>query len=314
MSRPVASIDQGTNTVRLLVVDASVSPPRTLRLEQRIVRLGGGFSQAGKLTDAAMDRAMGALREYGAILKELDCKDVRAVGTGVLRQAPNTPDFLSRVERDAGIRIQIISGEKEAETSVRGALWALGVPADSQTRYLVCDVGGGSTEFALWNAGLVTARISVPIGVVSLTEQFLQGDPPRKEEVTGAAEKLDELFANLGEVGEAIASEKFVLVGCSGTFTTLASLAQGLVEYNPDKITGYELAAVSISRLLGEALAIKAEERLRLWPGLPRGREDVIVGGMILCQAILRRFGRETALISDGSLLEGVLLERLAEL
>ncbi len=309
-----ASVDLGTNTVRLLVVDASARPHKTVRLESRIVRLGGGFVKEGKLTEEAMSRALAALREYGAILRELKCTQVAAVGTGVLRQAPNTPEFLERVRRETGLSIQIIPGEREAELSVKGALWALGVKPDSSERYVVCDVGGGSTEFALWEKGKIPARVSVPVGVVSLTETFLLSDPPTADQVERVRHKLRQAFSDLGAVPGTAARGAFTLVGCSGTFTTLASLQQNLAEYDPAKITGYRLRVSHLEGLLAKALPVRAQDRLALWRVLPKGREDVIVAGMILTWEILRRWDREEALITDGSLLEGVLLDLLERL
>ena len=314
MRNLVASIDQGTNTVRLLVVDAAEQPPRPVALEQRIVRLGGGFSETGKITDAAIERAFAAQREYSAILRNLGCTDITAVGTGVLRQAPNAAAFIDLVRREAGIPLEIITGETEAELSVLGALGALGVAPESSERYLVVDVGGGSTEFALWQRGEIRARVSIPIGVVVLTESELKSDPPTPAQVEAAAARVRALFADLGEVEGPLAEDACRVVGCSGTFTTLTALARGHSAYDPDAITGAELSESDLGALLKDALAIRAEERLARWPVLPRGREDLIVGGMILCREILRRMGRESVLISDGSLLEGVLLHRLARL
>ena len=310
----VASIDQGTNAVRLLVVDAAVSPPRQLALEQRIVRLGGGFSEEGKITGAAIERAFAAQREYGSILRNLGCTDISAVGTGVLRQAPNAGDFVELVRSEAGIPLEIISGEREAELSVLGALGALGVGADAPGRYLVVDVGGGSTEFALWQGGEIRARISIPIGVVSLTESELRSDPPTAAQVEAAGARVREAFADLGEVDAPFSEGDCEVVGCSGTFTTLTALAKEHESYNPDAITGARLSVSELDALLEQSLPIQAEERLTRWPLLPRGREDLIVGGMILCKAILERTARQSVLISDGSLLEGVLLHRLSGL
>ncbi|MCB0220480.1 MAG: exopolyphosphatase [Chrysiogenetes bacterium] len=318
MSKParklVASIDQGTNTVRLLVVDAAQTPPKPLALEQRIVRLGGGFSDEGKITDAAIERAFAAQREYGSILRNLGCTDISAVGTGVLRQAPNASEFVELVRSEAGIPLEIISGEREAELSVLGALGALGVGAEDAGRYLIVDVGGGSTEFALWQGGEIRARISIPIGVVSLTESELKSDPPTSAEVESAAARVRAAFADLGEVEAPFSEGDCEVVGCSGTFTTLTALAKEHESYDPDVITGARLCVAELDALLAESLPIQAEERLTRWPLLPRGREDLIVGGMILCKEILHRTGRQSVLISDGSLLEGVLLHRLAGL
>ncbi len=309
--RPVAAIDQGTNTVRLWVVDADARPYRTLRLESRIVRLGGGFVREGRLTDEAQDRALLALREYAGFLEELSCREITAVGTGVLRQAPNTPDFLARVRGETGLTVEIIAGEREADLSVRGALWALNVKAADPARYLICDVGGGSTEFALWERGKIEARVSVPVGVVSLTETYLLCDPPTPAEVGSVRRKLRQAFEDLGGVPAAAARAPFTLTGCSGTFTTLASLQQDLTAYDPAKITGFRLQEAHLDGLLEKALRVKARERFGLWTVLPKGREDVIVAGMIVTREILRRWGAAYALITDGSLLEGVLLDYL---
>ena len=194
MSKParklVASIDQGTNTVRLLVVDAAQTPPKPLALEQRIVRLGGGFSDEGKITDAAIERAFAAQREYGSILRNLGCTDISAVGTGVLRQAPNASEFVELVRSEAGIPLEIISGEREAELSVLGALGALGVGAED----------GHAEDEILWERRHLTAHDGVDLaaGFEEAAEQRQHGAHERE---LGAVGRARDALGGSGEAG-----------------------------------------------------------------------------------------------------------------
>lgn len=307
----LASIDQGTNTARLLIADADAGPTAPLHLETRFVRLGAGFGAAGRLTDEAIARALATHRDYAGLIREHKVDAVRAVGTGVLRKAPNAPEFIRRVEEESGTRIEIISGEEEADLSVKGALGALGVSIDSPRAYMNVDIGGFSTEFALWRGGHIVARQSENIGTVSLLEKHLSDDPPSAEQIAAARDELRRELANPGIVAQVVGGAEFTLLGCAGTFTTMAAMVQNLPKYDPSKVTGYELAISEIETLLGQALRYRAEERLNIWATLPKGREDVIVAGMILAEEVLRRWGKKSALVSDGSLLDGVWLDLL---
>jgi exopolyphosphatase/guanosine-5'-triphosphate,3'-diphosphate pyrophosphatase len=215
----VAAIDCGTNSIRLLIADikakaagdmertvaatgtsASSSPLTDVAREMRIVRLGEGVDRTGRLSEAALDRTMTALREYAGLIDAAAPEATRMVATSATRDAANSQEFTDRVVEVLGVAPEVISGDAEARLSFTGATRELfGTPLGEGPclpPYLVTDIGGGSTEFVLGSAagagagGQVIGR-SVNIGCVRLTERHLHADPPRPAEVAATTADID---------------------------------------------------------------------------------------------------------------------------
>jgi exopolyphosphatase / guanosine-5'-triphosphate,3'-diphosphate pyrophosphatase len=313
----VAAIDCGTNSLRLLVADVDPGAGRLTDVDRRmeIVRLGQGVDATGRLAPEALDRTLHALAGYAKIIKAASADAVRMVATSATRDAANAADFVRGVEGVLGVPPEVLSGEDEAYLSFTGATTELTAPdgpaAGPGGPYLVVDMGGGSTEFVLGDgqpAGHPAARaglraLSVDIGCVRLTERHLHGDPPSQTETAAAAADIE---AALDAVAATMpAATARTLVGLAGSVTTVAGLALGLAEYDPHQIHHVRISASQVAeqtrRLLGQTRAQRAALGV-----MHPGRVDVIGGGAMVLDHIIRRFGFAEVLVSEHDILDGI--------
>lgn len=316
MATTLASIDIGTNTFRLLISDLDdngILHPRLLKRE--ITRLGGGFTTNGLLTEGSMNRGLNTLSAFSELLREHGVKKVRAVATSVVREAENGRDFISLVKDNTGLDVEVIGGEEEASLALKGVLSCVNV----RTRYaLAFDIGGGSTEYILSSRGSPLYSESLRLGVVHATETFLKSDPPKKEEVGRLSSHVTEILRpfpeRLAETGLRGMlppdNSDITLVGTAGTITTLAAMDLGLESYDPSKVNNHFLTHETVKRLFTLMLPLTLSERRRL-KALEGGREDLIIAGTIIVLKTMEVFGFEKMLVSDGGLLEGVLVDML---
>ncbi|HEY0933976.1 MAG TPA: Ppx/GppA phosphatase family protein [Trebonia sp.] len=341
MTRRVAAIDCGTNSIRLLIADLTsgaaaperdradsgparpAAPPLAdVVREMRIVRLGEGVDRTGRLAPAALDRTMAALREYAGLIAESGTPPgaVRMVATSATRDAANAAEFTERVRAILGVTPEVISGDEEARLSFAGATRELtGSPlaaADScPPPYLVTDIGGGSTEFVLGprpapapGADEAVPRDelrsrSVNIGCVRLTERYLHGDPPLAAEILATTGAVD---AALDEAAAVVDTERAeTLVGLAGSVTTVAAIALGLDRYQPDRIHHARIAAEQVREITGRLLGLTRAERAAIG-GLHPGRIDVIAAGALILDRIMTRFGFDEVLVSEHDILDGI--------
>ncbi|MEU8216008.1 Ppx/GppA phosphatase family protein [Micromonospora taraxaci] len=304
----MAAIDCGTNSIRLLVADLpddSAGPPAPLvdltrRME--IVRLGEGVDRTGRLAPEAIERTRVALASYAADIEKFGAERVRMCATSASRDAANAADFTEMVQRTLGVAPEVVTGDEEARLSFTGAV--RGLPADAKAPFLVVDIGGGSTEFVVGDreAG-VRAAISVDIGCVRMTERHLPGDPPTPEQV--AAAQADIAAAVDRALAAVPGREAATLVGLAGSVTTVVAIAQGLQEYDPERIhharVSYEAVAQVTADLLGQTRA----QRLAI-PVMHPGRADVIGAGALVLRVIMERAGMPSVVASEHDILDGI--------
>ncbi|MBI4610335.1 MAG: Ppx/GppA family phosphatase [Candidatus Rokubacteria bacterium] len=304
----LASIDLGTNTIRLLV--AEVADDRSWRpvlQAQALARLGEGLRAGGGLSETAMARALEAVATFCGQARAAGAEQILIVGTSALRDAANRPAFLDRVRAATGREVRVVTGEEEARLTLLGALHGLPVLAGS---LLVFDIGGGSTEFILARNRELSRARSLALGVVSLAERYRTAEPVDRaryaeldhEVRTRLAGGLDDLLTG---------SRPDHLVGTAGTVTTLAALDQALAVYDPAKVHGYRLSRSRIQTLLVTLAALPAHARASM-PGLEPGRADLIIPGIAICLAALDAFGSDAVIVSDFGLREGILIEHLS--
>ncbi len=293
----VAAIDCGTNSIRLLVADlpADGGPLVDVTRQLEIVRLGQGVDRTGVLAPEALDRTRVALARYAADIERFGAARVRMVATSATRDARNADEFRAMVTGILGQPPEVVSGEEEAALSFAGAVRGL-PPA----RYLVVDIGGGSTEFVV-GSSTVDSAVSVDIGCVRMTERYLRDDPPTPEQVEAARSYVgtvvDKALATVGTGPN--------VVGLAGTVTTVAAIALGLPGYQPERIDRSRLSTVDCERITGELLRMTRAQRLAL-PVMHPGRADVIGGGALILTEILRRTGAGGCLVSEHDILDGI--------
>ncbi|MCT1438060.1 Ppx/GppA phosphatase family protein [Brachybacterium paraconglomeratum] len=313
MSAPVAAIDCGTNSIRLLIARRDEATGRLVDLERHLemVRLGLGVDRTGRFDPVAVERTLDAARRYQALVEHHGVRreDVRFVATSATRDASNREDFISGVRAILGIDPEVISGQEEAELSYRGAVSTVeGLPAGPA---LVVDIGGGSTELVLGTTA-PTHRISLDMGSVRLTERHLRSDPPAADEIAAATADIDAL---LDEAAEAIPLERVAsLVGVAGTVTTVTAVATGIRDYRPDVTHGAALPVDEV-RALCEALLRETREERSRHQVIHPGRIDVIGAGALIWSRIVERVaavsGITEARTSEHDILDGMALDLL---
>lgn len=299
----IASIDIGTNTFRLLVSELKGSELEKIYIDRVITRLGGGFSRIERLiSEDAVERALVVLQGFSRILKRYEVDRVRAVATSVVREALNGHDFMSRVKKEAGIEIELVSGEEEAELTVKGVLKSL--PSVSKLS-LIFDVGGGSTEYAYVEEGMILGLTSTSLGVVHLAEKYLKRDIPTELEIRAISEDIEDVLSDELSLTSKFTDDHLSLIGTAGTPTTLAAVELGLNEYDPNVVNGFVLRREAVLGIFQTLVGIPREERLHI-KGIERGREDIIIPGTLIVLKTMERVCKDEIVVSDGGLLEGI--------
>jgi exopolyphosphatase/guanosine-5'-triphosphate,3'-diphosphate pyrophosphatase len=299
----VASIDCGTNTIKLLVADidkAAGTQVDRVR-EMRIVRLGQGVDRTGRLAEEALMRVFAAVDEYAALIAAHHVEAVRFVATSASRDADNADVFAEGVRSRLGVRLEVVTGDVEAQLSFDGATRSLPVgPAP----VAVLDIGGGSTELIVGSGpGRMTAARSLDVGSVRLTERFMVSDPPAQQEVEAATRMVDEALDTLPSYGVRIA-EAPTMVGVAGTVTTLATLLLGLTSWDRDRVHHATFALHDVHELVARLLSMTVAQRQEL--GVPAGRADVIGAGAVILDRVLLRCGASLLTVSDSDILDGI--------
>ncbi len=318
-----AALDLGTNNCRLLIATPSADGFRVIESFSRIVRLGDGLSQSGRLDEAAMNRTVAALSTCAEKIERRKAVKVRAVATQACRAAANGEEFVERIERETGLRFAVITPKEEARLSVAGCLNLLDRSTDAA---LVMDVGGGSTELS-WvdlrpdKAGRpkpippVGAWTSVPIGVVTLAERFPES---LSETATWFRAMVDhfkvevEAFANAEPFRVAFAAGRAHLVGTSGAITSLAGMHLGLRRYERSRVDGLWLTSADCTAAAAQLIALGAEGRAAA-PCIGPDRADLVLAGAAILQAVQEVWPCERVRVADRGLREGILLSMMSE-
>ncbi|WP_276534123.1 Ppx/GppA phosphatase family protein [Dietzia kunjamensis] len=318
----VGAVDCGTNSIRLLVAEGvpGAAGLTDVTREMRIIRLGEGVDATGRLSDGALSRCRTALTDYTATMAELGVQLVRMVATSATRDAANKDEFFGMTAEVLGAQFpgavaEVISGQTEAELTFAGGVSDLS-PADGP--FVVTDLGGGSTEIVVGELVGGEVRLlgsrSLDIGCVRLTERVLHSDPPTAAEIAEARAVIADELAEADDVPVGQAGR---WVGVAGTFTTLSALAQGLGEYDPQRIHGSVIPLDRMREVCDRLVASTVTERRSLGPMHP-GRADVIGGGSIvvqaLCDVMAERAGLTELTVSEKDILDGIAMSVLTRL
>ena len=312
MSRRLGAVDIGTNSVRLLVADVegagADATVTTIDRRMTITRLGQGVDGDRRLHPDAIARTLAVLDQYGAAARDLGVEAMRATATSAARDSSNRDALFDPAAAALGVRPELLSGEEEARLSFLGATASL-ASVGAAAPYLVVDIGGGSTEFVLGTDAPV-GLISIDVGCVRVTEQFLHSDPPAPEELSTAVTMVRD---HLTDVERAIPElrEARTLVGLAGTVSAVAAVEQGLREYDRDRIHHFRLTKAAVEDVF-RTLATESAADRRHNPGLEADRVDVIVGGVAVLATVLRTFGFDEVLVSEEDILDGLVRDLAA--
>jgi exopolyphosphatase/guanosine-5'-triphosphate,3'-diphosphate pyrophosphatase len=302
-----AIIDLGTNTFNLLVFDISIG--YQIIVNQKIaVKLGEGGIENKQITPASLQRAIDALLIFKNICYENHVKSIKAFGTSAIRNADNKEEFLRRIKHDIGIDIEVIDGNREAELIYKGV--KLGV-ALYNTKSLIIDIGGGSTEFIIANNKGIFWKQSFEIGAARLLEIIKPSNPIDFEEIEKTNQCIQVALQPLFQ--ECKNHEITELIGSSGSFDTLAEII-GYRNNNPidlSLITDYTFDLNDFEEVGKLLVASTFEERINT-KGIIPIRAEMLVISTILTQFIVEKIGINKMRLSTYALKEGVLCEMLS--
>ena len=320
VTRRVAGVDCGTNSLRLLVADVDLDRSALTDVDRRmeIVRLGQGVDRTGRLAPEALARTAAVLREYAAIIADSGASAVRMVATSATRDADNAAEFTGLVKEELGIVPEILTGTQEAVLSFTGATAEL-ASEDVEGPFLVVDIGGGSTEFVLARGddppqtppdlGGASSpskppwAVSVNIGCVRMTERHLHDDPPTGQQIAAATADIDAALATVA--GAVPVGQAKTLIGLAGSVTTVAGIAMGLQAYDAAVIHHARVSAADVHAVTTALLAQTRAARATIGVMHP-GRVDVIGAGALVLDRIMSRFGFAEVLVSEHDILDGI--------
>jgi exopolyphosphatase/guanosine-5'-triphosphate,3'-diphosphate pyrophosphatase len=316
-----AALDLGTNNCRLLVaVPGRPGQFRVIDAFSRIVRLGEGLSASGRLGDAAMKRAVEALKICADKLRLREVRKTRLIATEACRSAENGVEFLERVESEAGLKLEIIDRKTEARLAVSGCGSLVERGTDGVVLF---DIGGGSSEIALIDvsqhrsprlANHIVSWTSLPVGVVSLAERFGGRDvtPQVFEAMVDDVMAMLDRFDGRGGLAHLAKGSRFYLLGTSGTVTTLAGVHLGLERYDRRRVDGLWMDNDNVDAMIQKLLGWNFEARMAN-PCIGAERADLVLAGCAILEAIRRHWPSERLRVADRGLREGMLSELMAD-
>jgi exopolyphosphatase/guanosine-5'-triphosphate,3'-diphosphate pyrophosphatase len=299
-----ASIDIGTNSVLLLIVEQTELGLQVHEEVQRLPRLGAMVDSNGVLARQSIDRVLEVLTEYAEIIQTYGdgvLKKTRVTATSAVRDAANKNEFLSLVKEIVGFEIQILSGEEEAKYTYLGAISQTKVESNS---ILVVDIGGGSTELAMGDSSQWLRGISVDMGCVRFNERYLVHNPPYQEEIGECRRSIEALL----ESTKLRFPPNTQVVTVSGTATSLAAIDQQLFPYQLSRINNYRLNTDKLAKSIEIFSLHTYEQLIELHPEVMQGRADVFFAGLLILEGVLRFASVEEFIVSSGGIRHGILL------
>ena len=296
----LATLDVGTNTVLMLVAERDAAGAvRTIADFARITRLGRGVDSSGRLDPESVAQTLAAIMEFAQKARDLGAEKIVGVATAALREVSDGGDFIAQVKARAGIDLEIITGETEAQLSYLAV--TRGLQLDPAAKLLIVDIGGGSTELIRAEPGRKRDLVSLQIGSVRLTERLVHHDPPTAREAADLRLAVNEA---LQELGWEFTPD--VMVGIAGTVTTVCAVVLGLATYDPKIVHGHRLSLDEVIATIAKFGALALAERKQL-PGLEAGRADVIFAGAAILERIMGHFHLNEVVVSDQGVRWGLL-------
>jgi len=296
-------IDVGSNTARFVAFDASPGGAIRAVFEAKdSPRLGMGTGADGQLSEAAIARGVATARRFARLVQGLGAPRTLAIATSAVRDAPNGPAFVREVQRASGVRLRIVSGVEEARYAYLGVASAWPLEDD-----VVFDLGGGSMQLAEVRNGQLRNSVSLPLGVLRLSQRFLEHDPPKRREME---ELRDHVRDALASTVKAFGGRSYRLFGIGGTVRSLARAAIELRDYPVRRVHGYPLYDHDIEAL-HELLGAMPAAKRRSVPGIGGDRADVVLAGIVVLEELLRAVGSERIVVAGTGIREGLALEAI---
>jgi exopolyphosphatase/guanosine-5'-triphosphate,3'-diphosphate pyrophosphatase len=304
MACRLGAIDIGSNSVRLLVAEAlRGGTHRILDEEREPTRLGRSVSVNGRLDDEAMDKTIAALATFKEIAAGYQVTTLRTIATCAVREARNGPEFCRRVREEVGLDVEVISGEREGRLAFASVQSSFDLAGKN---VVVADIGGG---FATGN--LIESIFSTPLGAVRLTEQFGLGETAEPADLERGLARLEEHVAGClkKRTSRPLFAAHF-LVGCGGTFTTLAELMMAAKREVDVPVAGYRVSQAEIHHLLDRLVKLPLKARRGI-PGMTPDRADIILAGLTIVAALMQRFRVNTVVVHTRGVRDGLVREMI---
>ncbi|TMK38105.1 MAG: Ppx/GppA family phosphatase [Actinobacteria bacterium] len=298
----IGVVDIGTNSTRLLVCDVGPAGVTDIERRSEVTRLGEQLEANGSLAERAVERVFAVLADYRQAIERHACQQAVAVLTSAARDAANGPWFTAEIERRFGLCARIISGDEEAQLTYLGAMSERSAAAGPAA---VFDIGGGSTEVIVGRGRQPAFHVSMPIGVVRLTERHIHSDPPPPDEVRRLADDARGAVARL--VPGSVREQVITAVAVAGTATSAAAMDLELEPYDHDRVHGHRLERGAVELLLARMAAIPEAQRRQV-PGLHPDRAPTIVAGLAILLELLGACGLESVEVSEHDILRGAAL------
>jgi exopolyphosphatase/guanosine-5'-triphosphate,3'-diphosphate pyrophosphatase len=311
----IAAIDIGSNSIKLVVVDAAASDSfAVLAREKDMVRLGHETLRYGKLSPAAIERAVDCISRFRSIAEARGAEQIVTVATASVREASNAPQFIKEVQKKAGVAVEVLSPIEEGRLI---GLAAAAACAGSAKSILNIDIGGGSTEISLMRDGAPAVLLSVKLGAVGLTEQFVIADPPKTKELRALKEEIRSALERparelKGEHWQSVTGTSGTILAI-GTALRLRALGDDDAEAAGARPAGDEIELAKLLSFNSRTAELNASER-RLVPGISSQRSEIIIAGGQILEGVMRALAINSLRTCGWALREGVLIDRLREI
>lgn len=301
----LAAIDIGSNSIRCIVVEVDKGGKyRILDDEKATVRLGEGIARDNMISEPAWERAMDALSRMKKIIDGFGVIGIETAATSAVRRATNGSAFVQAVEEKIGLRINVISGEEEAELAILSARHNFDMEG---VRYAMVDIGGGSVEVVTALGSHIEEIYSLDLGAVVLTENFITTDPVKRGEYTQLRKHVRKTLKSALVAGEMPVQ---CLLGSGGTMTSIAAMVMAMRKEGYGSIHGYEVLRSEVVHLLAMLLRKDLKEK-RSIPGLPPDRADIIVAGVTVVDELMDLFSANVLKVNERGIREGLILKGL---
>jgi len=304
LSPRLAAIDIGTNSMRLVVAEARRGDYRTLDEERVSTRLGRGLQETGRLDPGAVAESLEALRRFRKIAESFEPRQIRTIATCAVREAENGEEFCRRAREEVGLEVEVISAADEARLAFFSVRQRFEL---SDKKFVVGDIGGGSTELVFASGNQIEAIYATPLGAVRLADMFGGGQSLAGNDFFNMQQWIDE---HLKKQFKKPIFFPHLLIGSGGTFTSLAAMVMAQKSQTGLPLRGYHVSRAAVTHLVDRLRKMSPRQR-RDVGGLSADRADIIVPGLAIIERLMRRLKVNTLQVHNAGVRDGLLLQML---
>ena len=295
----VASIDLGSNSTRLLIADIKDGTISSIHKEHHVTRMGDNLTKSKKISKESIKRVIKVLTQFFKTIYINEVENIQIVGTAALRDAVNSEDIIKQIQKKFDVKIDIVSGEEEGFLTSLGVLHSF----ENIKNFLIVDIGGRSTEFIYDKNNKIISK-SLDIGVVSLSELFFNELPPTNKSTKRAVDVINETLLESSDF------ENRLIIGVSGTFTSLASIFLKQDRFNEEEIHLIEISDKNIFEINNLIMQMTEAQIITNFKGIDPKRSKTIHAGILLANQIISKYNVNSIKVSNSDILEGLILKK----